>query len=162
MGRLVAVAWVETAEELEGRYRAERDVERRKRLGALWRVRAGDRVGDAGRLAGVGGRTVERWLAWYRQGGLERVLERVPGHGARGAVGKLTAEQVGRLAERAQGGEFRTYGEVSEWVRSEYGVSYSYNGIWSLLARLEIHPKVPRPAAEQVDPEAQEAYKRGV
>jgi hypothetical protein len=51
MSKPVAVAWSETAEELERRHRGERDVERRKRLGALWRVRVR-----------VGGRTVERWL----------------------------------------------------------------------------------------------------
>lgn len=76
-------------------------------------------------------------------------------------AGKLTAVQAGRLAERAGGGEFRTYGEAAECVRSEYGVSYSYNGIWSLLTRLEIRPKVPRPTAEKGDAEAQEAFKKG-
>ena len=50
MSKPVVVAWGVTAAELEGRYRAERDVERRKRLGALWRVRAADRVADAGWL----------------------------------------------------------------------------------------------------------------
>ena len=161
MCRHVAVGWAETAEELYGRYRDERDVSARKRLHALWLVRLGQGVAPAAEQAGVGPRTLERWLGWYREGGLDRVLERVPGHGAKGATGKLTAEQVGRLAERAGGGEFRTYGEAAEWVRSEYGVGYSYNGIWSLLARLEIRPKVPRPAAEKADPAAQEAYKRG-
>lgn len=161
MSRPVAVGWSETAEELYGRYREERDVSARKRLHALWLVRLGRGVSCAAEQAGVGVRTVERWLAWYRKGGLDTVLERVPGHGAKGSAGKLTAEQVERLSEQAGGGRFRTYGEAAEWVRSEYGVSYSYNGIWSLLARLEIHPKVPRPAAEKADPEAREAYKRG-
>ena len=40
MSKPAAIEWAEAAEELEGRYRAERDVERRKRLGALWRARA--------------------------------------------------------------------------------------------------------------------------
>ena len=70
MSKPVAVDWAESAEERERRYRAERDVERGKRLGALWRVRAGDRVAEAGRLAGVGERTMFRWLGWYRTGGL--------------------------------------------------------------------------------------------
>lgn len=41
-------------------------------------------------------------------------------------------------------GEFHTYAEAAEWVRSQYGVGYTYNGIWTLLARLEIHPNRPR------------------
>jgi len=161
MGRSVTVAWGETADELYGRYRRERDLPARKRLQALWLVRRGDGVVSAAQQAGVGVRTLERWLGWYREGGLDSVLGRVPGHGAKGALGKLTAEQVGRLAQHAGSGEFYTYGEAVEWVRSEYGVGYSYNGIWSLLSRLEIHPKVPRPTAEHADAEVQEAYKKG-
>jgi hypothetical protein len=63
MSMLVAVAWAATAEELERRHRAERDVKRRKQLRALCRVRCEDRMAEAGRVVGVGGRTVERWLA---------------------------------------------------------------------------------------------------
>ena len=161
MSKPVAVEWAEAVEDLHKRFVAERDVERRKRLQALWLLRRGDSVAEAAVSAGVGKRTLERWLGWYRQDGLENVLGRVRGHGAKGAPGKLSAEQIERLVERAGSGEFGTYGEAADWVHSEYGVSYSYNGIWSLLTRLEIHPHVPRPAAEKMDPKAQEAYKRG-
>ena len=161
MSKPVAVAWSETAEELEARYRAERDVERRKRLGALWRVRAGDRVGDAGRLAGVGERTVFRWLGWYRAEGLAGVLRRVPGHGATGQPHRLTAEQRAGLLEHAGRGEFRTYEEAREWVAAEYGVAYRPGGFYTSLRRLGVRPKVPRPVAEKADPARREAWKSG-
>ena len=161
MSRSVQVEWAETAEELYARYRRQRDVAARKRLHALWLVRRGDAVASAAQQAGVGTRTLERWLRWYREGGLSSVLGRVPGHGARGAAGKLTTEQVAQLAQHAGSGAFHTYGEAAEWVRSAYGVAYSYNGIWSLLTKLEIRPKVPRPVAEKAKPQAQEAFKRG-
>jgi len=77
----VAVDWAETADELERQYRAEREVERRKRLGTLWRERVGDCVAEAGQLVGVGERTVFRWLGWYRAAGFASVLRRAPGHG---------------------------------------------------------------------------------
>ena len=161
MSKPVAVDWAETAEELEARYRAERDVERRKRLGALWRVRAGDRVAEAGRVVGVGGRTVERWLAWYRVGGLAEVLRRVPGHGAMGSASRLTAEQWATVVDRAGHGEFRTYDEARAWVREAFGVEYRYSGLHAALTRLGVRPKVPRPVAEQASPAAQEAWKQG-
>jgi hypothetical protein len=66
MSKPMAAAWEETAEELYERYRTERAVERRKRLQALWLVRRGDAPTVAERGAGVGTRTVERWLGWYR------------------------------------------------------------------------------------------------
>ena len=161
MSKPVAVAWAETAEELEVRYRAERDVERRKRLGALWRVRVGDRVADAGRAAGVGGRTVERWLGWYRVGGLAEVLQRTPGHGATGQPHRLTAEQRAGLLQQAGRGDFRTYEEARAWVEATYGVRYRPGGFYTTLHRLGVRPKVPRPVAEKADRAAQEAWKQG-
>ncbi len=161
MSKPVAVAWAETAGELEGRYRAERDLERRKRLGALWRVRVGERVAEAGRAAGVGTRTVERWLAWYRVGGLTAVLRRVPGHGATGAPSRLTAEQRAALLARCAAGEFRTYQEARVWVRDVLGVAYRPAGLYTALSRLGVRPKVPRPVADKADPAAQEAWKQG-
>jgi transposase len=155
------VAWTETADELERRYRGERDVERRKRLGALWRVRAGDRVAEAGRLAGVGERTVFRWLGWYRSGGLAEVLRRTPGHGATGQPHRLTAAQRAGLLEQAGRGAFRTYEGARAWVEATYGVAYRPGGFYTSLHRLGVRPKVPRPVAEKADPAAREAWTAG-
>jgi transposase len=161
MSRSVVVAWRETAAELERRYRAERDVERRKRLGAWWLVRRERRVAEAGRLVGVGERTVFWWLEWYRADGLDGVLRRVPGHGARGAPHRLTTERQAALRERAGRGELRTVEEARDWVAAEYGVAYRPGGFWSALHRLGVRPKVPRPVAEKADPAAQEAWRQG-
>jgi transposase len=161
MSKPVTVAWAETAEELERRYRVERSVERRKRLGALWRVRAGDRPAEAGRAVGVGGRTVERWLGWYRAGGLADVLRRVPGHGAKGQPHRLTAEQRAGVLERCARGEFRTFQEARAWTEAAYGVVYRPGGFYTALRRLGVRPRVPRPVAEKADPAARAAWQQG-
>jgi transposase len=161
MSKPVAVEWAETAEELERRYRAEGDVERRKRLGALWRVRAGDRIPDAGRVIGVGGRTVDRWLSWYRTGGLAGVLRRVPGHGAVGQPHRLSAAQQQDLLAHVADGQFRTYEEARAWAETAYGVEYRPGSFYMTLRRLGVRPKVPRPVAERADAAAQEAWKQG-
>ena len=155
MSKPVAVTWAESAAELEARYRAERDVERRKRLGALWQVRVGDRVADAGRLAGVGERTVFRWLGWYRDGGLEGVLRRVPGHAATGQPHRLTAAQRAGVLARCARGEVRTFEEARQWVASQPG------GFYTTLRRLGVRPKVPRPVADKADPARREAWQQG-
>jgi transposase len=161
MSRRVAVAWRETAEDLGRRYRAERDVGKRKRLGALWLVRQEKGVAEAGRLVGVGERTVFRWLGWYRADGLDGVLRRVPGHGARGQPHRLTPGQREAVLERVGRGDFRTYEEARAWVAAEYGVAYRPAGFWSALHRLGVRPKVPRPVAEKADVAAQEAWRQG-
>jgi transposase len=161
MSKPVAVAWRETAEELRERYVVEGDVSRRKRLQVLWLVRRGDVPGEAGRLAGVGLRTVERWLGWYRVGGLDEVLRRVPGHGPGGRTCRLSAGQQDALVRVCAEGTFRTCDEARAWVATEYGVAYRPSGFWTVLARLGVHPKVPRPVAEKADLAAQEAWKQG-
>jgi transposase len=161
MSKPVSVVWTETAPELEQQYRAERNVERRKRLGALWRVRLGDRIPDAGRVVGVGSRTVDRWLEWYRVGGLQEVLHRVPGHGARGQPHRLTPAQQAALLTHVERGEFRTYEEARAWVEATYGVRYRPGGFYISLHRLGVRPQVPRPVAEQADAAAQEAWRVG-
>lgn len=161
MSKSMTIMWAEPAEELERRYRAERDVERRKRLGALWRVRLGDRVAEAARLVGVGERTVFRWLAWYRALGLNGVLQRVPGHGACGQPHRLTEAQQAGVVAQCAAGQFRTFAEAQAWVATEYGVEYRPGGFSTMLRRLGVRPKVPRPVAEKADPTAQAAWKLG-
>lgn len=160
-GVIEAIDWNESADELYARYRTERDVEARKRLGALWLLRRGESVTSAAEATGVSRRTLTRWLGCYRRGGLAEVLRRVPGHAAVGSECRLSEHQQEELVERASLGEFRTYEEARRWVEEEWGVKYRYKGMYALLARVGVHPKVPRPAAEKADPEAQGSWKRG-
>jgi transposase len=161
MSKPVSVVWAETSEELYERYRDERAVARRKRLQVLWRVRAGDAPAVAGEAAGVGLRTVERWLAWYRHGGVDAVLRRVPGCGGRRSTSWLSPEQEQALVAECAAGAFRTYEEARAWVAAEYGVRYRYKGMHAALHRLGVRPKVPRPVAERADLATQEAWKQG-
>jgi transposase len=85
------IEWQESAQELRARYQTEQDVGQRTRLLALWLVRSGRSEQEAATVAGVGRRTLTRWLAWSRQGGLAEVVRRVPGPGSRGAPSRLTA-----------------------------------------------------------------------
>jgi transposase len=65
------------------------------------------------------------------------------------------------LLARCAQGRFRTYGEAQHWVAQEFGVRYRYSGIYDLLRRMTVHPKVPRPMAAKADPAVQAAWKKG-
>lgn len=155
------IEWEESTEELYERYRSAGEVEERKRLQALWRMRQGETAVEAARHAGVGRRTLLRWLSWYREGGLSEVLRRVPGCGAQGKPHSLSVAQQRDLVKRCARGQFRTTGEARDWVEEHWDVQYQESGMYSVLARLGIHPKVPRPQAEKADPQAQDAWKGG-
>ncbi|MCY3660474.1 MAG: IS630 family transposase [Caldilineaceae bacterium] len=161
MARKIAVAWAaedsETA--LHARYRAETVIEVRTRLQALWLLRRGESPAAVAAAVGVGLRSVHRWLQWYREGGLAAVRSH-----RRGGAGKpsyLTPDQEQQLVAEAAQGVFATAGAVRDWIEEQFGVVYTIGSMYTLLPRLGIRLKTPRPRHTQADPQAQEAWKKG-
>jgi Transposase and inactivated derivatives len=160
-GRKLTVEWTaeDDAASLYARYRRERRADVRPRLHGLWLVRTGKTTREVAEVLGVDERTVQRWLAWYRVGGLAALEER-HAHG-QGAPSFLTSEQQATLAEEVATGRFRTAAEIRAWVQGQWGVSYTEGGMYALLHRLQCAPKVPRPIHEKTDQLAQARWKKG-
>ena len=160
-GRPLAVAWAaeDAVASLQARYRRERRADVRPRLHGLWLVRAGRSAREAAAVLGVHERTVTRWLAWYREGGLAAVEGRHAG--GQGAPSFLTPEQREALAAEVATGRFRTAAEIRRWVAERWGVHYTEGGMYALLARLRCAPKVPRPVHAKADRRAQARWKGG-
>jgi transposase len=161
MGRRLQVEWTESARELKHLYCQENHAQRRTRLQALWLLREGQKLGQVAAVIGVHYRTLQEWVAWYRQGGLPAVLGRVRGHHARGKAPYLNAVQQRALVARVALGDFKTVGEVRQWVKDRWGIAYSYDGMHNLMQQHKLGPKVPRPQAQKASPAAQEAWKKG-
>jgi transposase len=161
MGRRLVVAWQEqdSAAALKARYQREAVGEVRTRLQALWRLRQGASVKETAQAVGAHYRTVQRWLGDYRRGGVAAVTARRSG--GHGLPARLSAEQAAALRAEAARGTFRTATEVRDWIAAQFGVQYGAGGIYSVLARLGLHPKVPRPVNPKADPAAQAAWKKG-
>lgn len=161
MGQRLQNEWHETAEELKERFRREPHAQRRTRLQALWQLRQGKRQESVADNLAVNVRVRQRWVSWYRAGGLAAVMQRVSGHGAEGAAAYLSAIQQRALIARVKLGDFRTVWEVRRWVEERWGVVYTYDGMYSLLKRHKLGLKVPRPPSEKADPGQQSGWKKG-
>lgn len=159
-GRRTQVDWQEDEQTLYELYKQETDHQDRTRLQALWLLRQGRTQEEVAEVVGFSVRTVRRWVSWYREGGLEEVLQhRHGGHG--GPESRLTPEQEQALKEESRKGTFRTIGDGVEWVKENLGVEYTYWGMRWVFDRLDLKKKVPRQAAPQASEEEQAAWKKG-
>ena len=160
-GRKLRVEWAteDDAASLRARYRGERRADVRPRLQGLWLVRTGRTTREVAEVVGVEERTVQRWLGWYRAGGLAPIQGRHAG--SQGAPSFLTPEQQAELADEVATGRFRTAAEIRGWVEERWGVRYTEGGMYALLGRLRCAPKVPRPVHEKTDQLAQARWKKG-
>ena len=161
MARPVSIAWApeDTAEALHAQYRAEPTAEVRTRLHALWRLRLGESPTAVAAVVGISRNTVQRWLRWYRAGGLAEV--RSHRRGGHGSPCFLTEEQQARLVEEAAKGVFATAQAVRDWLEEQFGVVYAVGSLYTLLPRLGIRLKTPRPRHSNADPQVQAAWKKG-
>ncbi len=160
-GRKLKVAWAPGDDEasLRAQYRREGRADVRLRLHGLWLVRTGRTTREVAEVLGVEERSVQRWMAWYRAGGLTAVTGRHAG--SQGAPSFLTVEQRAELGDEVATGRFRTAAEIRQWVQERWGVSYTESGMYALLRRLRCAPKVPRPIHEKTDQLAQARWKKG-
>src|SRR5688500_16305822 len=90
-GLVVARQQEDTLEALREHYRQETKGEVRMRLHGLWLLRTGRRLREVAATVGVEYRTAQRWVGWYRTGGLAEVRRRKGG--GKGNAPYLTSAQ---------------------------------------------------------------------
>ena len=132
--RAAGIAWQDDADTLMRAYLEERGREIRTRLHALWLLRRGTSLPQVARMLGTAPPSVERWLEWYRQGGISEVRRRQ----YRGRAPRLTRAQQTALLERARTQPFHTTQDAQRWVETHLGVSYTHSGMRWLLERLGV------------------------
>jgi len=152
--------WQEEEAVLKQLYIGEKDAQNRAKLQALWHLRRGLTVVEVAEIVGRHSRTIQDWIAWYRQGGLVEVLRhRQGGHG--GKPSRLSAEQMAELKGVASEGKVRCIQDGVQWAQEQHGVTYTYWGMRGVFHRLDLRKKVPRPRNPQASADQQEAWKKG-
>jgi len=99
--------------------------------------------------------TLHRWWGYYREGGLEKLLQ----WNVEGYKGKLSQKQIKKLIEEIKKGKFLTQKEVIQWIKDEFGIEYSQQGISDLLKKLNIRKKTARPVNIKKNEEKEKEFK---
>lgn len=110
---------------------------------------------EVSKLLPVSYPTLHRWWGYYKEGGLEKLLE----WNVEGYKGKLSEEQLNRLKEEIKTGRFSTQKEIIQWVYETFGVLYSQQGMSDLLRNLKAKKKTPRPVNIKKNPKQEEEFK---
>lgn len=140
-GRPLLIDWQESEGELLALYNGETQPARRLRLNAFCLLRMGKSLTTVSKQLDIKYRTLQRWVAWYRHGGLDEVLGRTTGGKRLFQAGYLTPAQGEELKKQAGKGRFASAGEVADWVQDQWGIVYQPGSIYSLLRCLGIRIK---------------------
>lgn len=158
-GRVLEMDWVDDEASLKGAYLSEKRAQVKPRLHLLWLVRQGKQIKEAAKLIGVNIRTAQDWINWYRQGGIEAVVKRR--RGGYGQPRRLTPEQEAAIVQKARETGFISAPDAAKFVQEEFGITYTNSGMGTVLNRLKLRKKVPRPRNAKASQEVQDGFKKG-
>ncbi|MDZ7955758.1 helix-turn-helix domain-containing protein [Nostoc sp. DedQUE09] len=151
----------ESVEELEGLVRQQKNARLKERIQALYLIKGQEMsVSAIAKILGKHRGTVHRWLADYREGGIEAVVEFGTSSGRKRAIPHWAVSSLKKQLEEPEGG-FQRYTQIQHWLDITLGVQAEYATVHHLARyRLKAKLKVPRPRNRKQDKEKLEAFKK--
>jgi len=150
-------------DELLPLYKTEMNPRLARRIQAIYLARKSFTCPQIMDLTGAKRRTVQNWIRWYNDAGIEGLKDRPRS----GRPPKLSASQQRQLQKRLDAGTTESDRTpilngpaIQRILDQEFGVLYCLNGVYELLHRLGYSCLCPRPQHEQADMQAQEAFKK--
>ena len=142
-GRKLTVDWKHTAEELYAHSNHTPNTQIARRFQALALLQRGRTLKETAAIVGVSMRTVQKWLTWYRTGGLDELTRRTRGGNRIPVRPLLTPDQQAQLLQHAATQGFRTLREAAAWCREALGVELSERPMRRVLEQLGFKLGVP-------------------
>ncbi len=149
----------ETAEQLRKREKKEKDARLRLRVQLLRLLKSGESatLKTACQICGITPKHGYDLWRKYLEHGLSTYLQL----NWKPRQSKLNGEQQRKLLVRASSENgFGSQAEARQYLRDEFGVSYTQGGVCLLFQRLRIKAKEPRPVNRQASLEEQTEYKK--
>jgi transposase len=151
-----------TSEELERRYRAEKDAIARSHWQILWLLSSGKRTGEIATVTGYSVPWIRSIAHRYNEQGPETVGDKRhqnPGSG-RLLNDEQEAELIRELEAARAAGQSWNGPQVAAWMSQKLGRPiYKARG-WETLRRLGYTSQTPRPRHAKADPEVQAQFKK--
>lgn len=143
-------------EELERRYKQEKDKRVAQRIQCIILLHDGKNAKEVAKILMVSKKTVKRWIKMFVRYGLEGLCSL--NYDKSGLDCELSEQQLEEL-ERYLSSEVRSSAkEVMNYIEREFGQKYSESGVVNLLKRLGYRYKKPAVIPSKADREKQEAF----
>ena len=104
--------------------------------------------------------TLNKWVNWYREGGIEGLASRPVGAEG-GKEPRFSPQDWERFRAELAKGTWRTARDVQRWLRESLGLKISHKEVYRHLGKLGARLKVGRRSHVKKDPAAAEAFKTG-
>ena len=99
---------------------------------------------------------IQEWFNFYREGGIERLLEVRRG---KGPPSRLSAEALAALTKGLEEGRWRTTAQAQAFLAKEHGLETALSTVYTYLGKAGGRLRVPRPVHVKKDPQKAEAFK---
>ncbi len=104
--------------------------------------------------------TLQTWLAMYREGGIEAMLEVKQSPGGVRVIPQWAEAALAKRLQEAEHG-FHSYGEVQQWLAETLGVEAEYHAVYQMTHyRLKAKLKAARREHIKQAPQRREAFKK--
>jgi transposase len=150
-------------QQLQKLYRSETNARLARRIQGVYLASKGLTCPQIMEITGSARRTIQQWVAKYNTGAIEALKDSPRS----GAPTKLSQKQQQAFCKRIEAGQTKqdrvsvlNGPAIKKILEQEFGVSYSLWGVYRLLHRLRFSCLCPRPQHEEVNPQAQEEFKK--
>jgi transposase len=151
----------QSEDELKQMLRSQKTATGKERIHLLYLLKSkqAQTVQEAAAILGRHRATLQEWLKYYREGGIQALLKTKPRSGRPRAIPAWAVAALQKRLKEPQG--FDGYQAICDWLKSELGIEAEYKTVHQLVHyRLQSSPKVPRPVSVEQSSEQLAAYKK--
>jgi transposase len=149
-------------EDFKKLYQTESDARGKVRYLALHNLQQGKSKAEVCRMVCITRHTIDQWLKWHEEGGIERLREKIKGRGLKPKVclskDKLQIAIL-KLQSDRNGGRV-TGNDIKQWIKDTYQTEYHLNHIYNILKGHNLSWVSSRSIHPNTDISAQESFKK--